>query len=133
MLKRVLLADDDSLIRRLIRELLAAREDWHICGEAVDGVEAVQKARASNPDLAILDIQMPRMDGIEAARQIIGNCRKTLVLVISFNEPALVLNAVRETGAGGFVSKMCIGSELVPAIEALFAGGTYFSASEIGF
>ena len=132
MLRRVLLADDDGLIRRLVRELLASREDWQICDEAADGLEAVEKARVSNPDLAILDIQMPRMDGIEAARKIIGNCRRTLVLVISLYDPALVLNAVKETGAEGFVSKMRMSSELIPAIEALFAGRTYFNGSEIG-
>lgn len=132
MLRRVLLADDDGLIRRLVRELLASREDWQICDEAADGLEAVEKARASNPDLAILDIRMPRMNGIEAARQIIGNCRRTLVLVISLYDPVLVLNAVKETGAEGFVSKMHMVSELIPAIEALFAGETYFNATEIG-
>jgi len=133
MPKRLLLADDNNNIRRSVRGLLAARKDWQICDEAADGLEAVEKARVSNPDLAILDIQMPRMNGFEAARQIMESCQRTLVLVISCHDSIFVLDRVKETGAAGFVPKTCIHSELIPAIEALFAGEMYFRTSQPRF
>lgn len=126
MSKCLLLADDHAHARRLVRNLLAARNDWRICAEAADGDEAVEKAKASHPDLAILDISMPRMNGIEAARQIGRTCPETVVLMISMYDPTVIYDQLRHAGARGFVSKSRLDSELVPAIEALLEGRTYF-------
>lgn len=79
MSKCLLLADDNALTRGLVRDLLATRNDWEICAEAADGDEAVEKAKTSHPDLAILDIAMPRLNGVKAASQIVESCPETVV------------------------------------------------------
>jgi DNA-binding NarL/FixJ family response regulator len=122
----ILLADDHAPVRRLVRNLLTTRDDWEVCAEAADGDEAVEKAKASHPDLAILDISMPRMNGIDAARQIVESRCETVVLMISMYDPGLVLDELRRAGVRGFVSKSRLHSELIPAIEALLEGRTYF-------
>ena len=129
MLKRLLVADDSALAKSTIRRLLADRDDWQVCAEAADGVEAVEKAKALSPDLAIVDIVMPRMNGIEAARQIVRQCKKTAVLVISTHDPKVFGRQIMEAGVRGFVSKSSICSDLIPAIEAVLHGGTYFKVA----
>jgi DNA-binding NarL/FixJ family response regulator len=130
MQNRLLLADDDLVFRVLIRELLTSREGWQICAEATDGAEAVEMAKRTSPDLAILDIAMPRRNGIIAARQIIEHSPTTIVLVISLYDPTVILNQIMDAGVRGFVSKASIGSELIPAVEALLRGETYFRVSQ---
>lgn len=130
MQNRLLLADDDLVFRVLIRELLTSREGWQICAEATDGVEAVQMAKRKSPDLAILDIAMPRQNGITAARQIIEHCPTTRVIIISLYDPTVVLNKIMAAGVRGFVSKASIGSALIPAVEAILRGETYFKVSQ---
>ena len=129
MPKRVLVADDSALAKRTIRKLLAERDDWELCAEVADGVEAVEKAKALSPDLAVLDIVMPRMNGIDAARQIVQQCQKTAVLIISMYDPQMLGTRIKGAGVRGFVSKTSIGSELVQAIEAVLNGGTYFDVA----
>jgi DNA-binding NarL/FixJ family response regulator len=97
-----------------------------MCAEAADGVEAVEKAKAVHPDVAILDIVMPLLNGVDAARQIVQNSPKTTVLVISAHDPRPILRRIVEAGARGFVSKSSMDVELIPAIEALLEGRTYF-------
>jgi DNA-binding NarL/FixJ family response regulator len=126
MLKSLLLADDNAVARRLIRSLLATQFEGDLCAEAADGVEAVEKAKAAHPDVAILDIVMPRLNGVEAARQIAQSSPETAVLVISLYDPRPILRRLVEAGARGFVSKSSLDLELIPAIEALLAGKTYF-------
>ncbi|MFY9530498.1 MAG: response regulator transcription factor [Candidatus Acidiferrales bacterium] len=126
MSKCLLLADDNALVRRSVRNLLTTRDDWKLCEDATDGSEAVERVRAAHPDLAILDYSMPRMNGLEAARRIADSCPQTLVLLISAHDPTAMLQQLMEAGVRGFVSKYSMGSHLIPAIEALLEGRTYF-------
>ena len=124
--KSILVADDRECIRGVLRRLLSARTDWRICAEVEDGVEAVAKAKALSPDIAILDISMPRMDGFEAARQISYACHSTAVLSISLYDPKNIIDRLIMSG----VAKMSMYSHLIPAIDALLSGKTYFNLEE---
>lgn len=114
----------------MLRRLLSVRKDWRICAEAEDGVEAVAKAKALSPDIAILDISMPRMDGFEAARQISSACHSTAVLSISLYDPKNIIDRLILSGVRGFVAKMSMYSNLIPAIDALLSGKTYFDLED---
>ncbi|MFY9529118.1 MAG: response regulator transcription factor [Candidatus Acidiferrales bacterium] len=126
-MKRLLLADHNAFTRRLVRNFLTLSGDWEICAEAADGNEAVEKAKFSHPDVAILDIAMPGLNGIEAARKIVESSPETAALTISMSDPNVVPDRLMQAGVRGFVSKYRLASELVPAIEALLEGKTYFA------
>lgn len=128
--KSILVADDRECIRGVLRRLLSARRDWRICAEVEDGVAAVEKAKALSPDIAILDISMPRMDGFEAARQISRACHGTAVLSISLYDPRNIIDKLIVSGVRGFVAKMSMYSNLIPAIDALLSGKTYFNLED---
>ena len=130
MPKRVLVADDDERFRDLLRQLLIiSGGDWQICAEAADGVEAIEAAKSSSPDLALVDISMPRLNGLEAGRQIIHHCQNTAVIALSMYDPQAVVEPIIKAGFRGFVLKNCVGSELIRAIETVLGGGTYFRLS----
>jgi DNA-binding NarL/FixJ family response regulator len=124
----VLLADDHILVRDALCYLLEAQGDIKIVATAADGVEAVERARHICPDIAVLDISMPRMDGIEAARKICEHCSKTRIVMLTiYHSEEHVRHAV-QAGASGFVLKDAAGQELVAAIRTLHQGGQYFSS-----
>jgi DNA-binding NarL/FixJ family response regulator len=123
----VLLVDDHAYIRKGIRYLLEATHDLAVVETAANGVEAVAKARQHQPDVVILDISMPFMNGIEATKQICACCPGTQVLTLSiFPDEEYVRNAL-EAGARGYVLKEQIGDELVEAIRSIHSGGQFFS------
>lgn len=123
----VLLVDDHAYIRKGIRYLLEATHDIAVVGTAANGVEAVAKARSHQPDVVILDISMPFMNGIEATRQISACCPGTHILTLSiFPDKEYVRNAL-EAGAQGYVLKDKIGDELVEAIRSVHSGKQFFS------
>jgi DNA-binding NarL/FixJ family response regulator len=123
---RILLVDDKPKVGLAIRQILAEKSEWEVCGEASSGEDAVEKARSLEPDLAILDVVMAGGNGLEAGRQIHKLCPSTAILLVSMYDVSSLVTQMKDSGIQGFVSKACIGSELVPAIEALLAGGTYF-------
>jgi two-component system, NarL family, nitrate/nitrite response regulator NarL len=123
---RILLVDDKPKVGLVIRQILTQKSEWEVCGEASSGDDAVQKAQILKPDLAILDIAMAGGNGLEAGRQIHSLCPSTAVLLVSMYDPSSLMTRMKENGIQGFVSKACIGTELIPAIEALLSGGTYF-------
>jgi len=127
MPKKILLADDHVGIRKLIRGILSQRLDWHVCAEASDGFEAVEKAKASCPDLAILAIGMPRLGGLDAAKRILNDCPQSIVIADSLHDPIPLLAEIKKIGVRGFVSKTRIGTDLIPAIEAALSGKTWVS------
>ena len=125
---KVLLADDHILVRDALCYLLEAQRDIKIVATAADGVEAVEQAMKLCPDIAVLDISMPRMDGIEAARQICEHCSDTKIVMLTIYHTEEHVRHAVQAGASGFVLKDAAGQELVAAIRALQAGGNYFSS-----
>ncbi len=113
---RILVAEDETIIRLDLRQLLE-RAGFEVCAEARDGVEAVELARSETPDLAVLDVKMPRLDGIEAARRILDERPIPIVMVTAYGQEELVSRAV-EAGVFGYLTKPFREADLVPAIRA---------------
>ena len=112
---RLLIAEDETIIRLDLRELLE-RAGFEICAEARDGLEAVELARKELPDLAILDVKMPRLDGIEAARRILEERPIPIVILTAYGQQELIAKAV-EAGVYGYLVKPFRETDLLPAIE----------------
>ena len=128
----VLLADDYDNIRKGLGYLLEATGDIKVVNTAANGIEAVSKARLHQPDVVILDVSMPLMDGIEATKQIRASCPGTRVLTLSIDDnPEYIKNAL-QAGADGYVLKETIGDEILEAIRALHRGERYFSRKIAG-
>jgi PAS domain S-box-containing protein len=119
-----LIADDHPVIRRRLRTLIESRPDWKVSGEAADGVEAVEQARILKPDVILLDVTMPRMNGLDAARLIQQLAPGSQILIVSQNDPVLMRKAATEVGAKGFVPKSNVAQELVRSVEGLIKNGT---------
>jgi len=125
---RILVADDHEIVRRGICALLTSRPGWEICGEASDGRDAVEKAKKLRPDVTILDISMPRLNGLEATRQLIAHDPHNKVLVLSINANQQVVEEVLQAGARGYIFKSDAGKDLVEAVDALRQGKPYFNS-----
>ena len=123
----VLLVDDHAYIRKGIRYLLEATHDVVVVATAANGVEAVAKARSHQPDVVLIDISMPLMNGIEATEQIRGCCPGTHVLALSIYPDKEYVQSALEAGARGYILKDQIGDELVEAIRSLHSGKRFFS------
>jgi PAS domain S-box-containing protein len=116
---RILLVDDQEAFRRGLRSLLASRPDWSICGEAEDGADAVAKAKALRPDVVLMDVSMPRMNGLEATRIIRRELPKAKVVIVSQNDPTLVRRQARDVDIAAFVDKADVSRTLLPTIEGV--------------
>jgi len=125
---RILIADDHEKVRLGLRSLLSLRPDWDICGEAVDGRDAVQKARELKPQVAVLDVSMPHLNGLEAARQIRKEVPQTEVLIVSQHESSEVIAAAIDAGARGYVVKSDVPRDFLDAVEAVSQGKPVFSS-----
>src|ERR1700694_2695290 len=110
---RILVADDHELVRRGIRELLRARRGWTVIGEAANGREAVEKANKLKPDVAIVDISMPELDGLQATRQIREAIPNTEVVVLTMHESDQMVRRVLDAGALGYALKFDLETQLV--------------------
>src|ERR1700704_4002044 len=124
---RILVADDHELVRRGIREQLRARRGWIIVGEAMNGREAVEKASKLKPDVAIVDISMPDLDGLQATRQIRETTPNTEVVVLTMHESDQMVRRVLEAGARGYVLKSDLAAHLVNAVEDVSAGKLFLT------
>ncbi len=127
---RILLADDHELVRRGIRGLLRARRGWKVVGEAVNGREAVEKTSKLKPDVAIVDISMPDLDGLQATRQIRELTPTTKVVVLSMHESDQMVRRVLEAGALGYVLKSDLATHLVKAVKDV-SGGKLFLTPKV--
>jgi DNA-binding NarL/FixJ family response regulator len=125
---RILVADDHEVVRRGLITLLQLQPDWQVCGEAVDGRDAVIKASRLNPDIVILDIAMPSLNGLEATRQILKSNPKTKVLVLTLHDSDQLVQDALDAGARGFLLKSDAARDLVAAVEALRRDKTYFTS-----
>jgi DNA-binding NarL/FixJ family response regulator len=120
---RILIADDHEAVRHGIRALLSVRSDWSVCGEAANGREAVEQAKRLNPDVVLMDVSMPEMDGI-AATEILGREMPQIpVLLISQNDPEVLRRSAVQTSAKGFVQKSRVSQDLFTAVEKISRDG----------
>jgi DNA-binding NarL/FixJ family response regulator len=124
---RVLIADDQDFIRRGVRAVLSEEKDIKVCAEAVDGRDALVKALELKPDVVIMDIIMPRMDGIEAIRLIHKALPQAKILSLSQYDIPEMVNEVQEAGAAAFVSKLLVWDKLVPSLRRVQLGEAFFS------
>lgn len=116
---RILLADDHEIVRCGLRDILGTRLDWDVCAEAGDGREAVEMALRLRPDVALLDLTMPALNGIEATRQIRRELPGTEVLVFTMHQSEQLAREVLQAGARGYLLKSAAARQLVPAVEAI--------------
>jgi DNA-binding NarL/FixJ family response regulator len=126
---RILIADDHEVVRQGMRTLLAAQPGWQVCAEAATGREAVTKAKLLHPAVAVLDISMPDLNGLEATRQILHESPTTEVLILTVHEAEQLVREILDAGAKGYVLKSDAGRELVNAVAALSQHKPYFSSS----
>ncbi len=116
---RILIADDSSVVRCGICGILSSEKDLEVCGEAKDGLETLQKARELLPDLILLDISMPGMNGLEVARRLRAEVRQAKILVISQHDPLQLLPSVTAAGADGCIDKSRLSQDLVASIKKI--------------
>ena len=124
---KVLLVDDHAVLRDGLRFLLEAEGDIQIIGTAANGQEAVEQATLDCPDVVMMDISMPVMNGIEATKQICAICENTKVVILSMYHTNDYIQRALDAGAAGYLLKDSAGAELVAAIRTLHAGKSYFS------
>jgi DNA-binding NarL/FixJ family response regulator len=125
----ILVADDHEVVRRGIRALLEARTEWRICGEASNGLEVVERVKRLRPDLVLLDIAMPKMDGLEAIPRLLEACPGTKILVLTMNDSGEVASQALAAGASGLVLKSDAGRDLVRAVQSVERGQPFLSPS----
>ncbi|PYU14665.1 MAG: DNA-binding response regulator [Acidobacteria bacterium] len=124
---RILIADDHEVVRRGVRTLLESQPGWVVSGEAATGREATEKVTQLKPDVVILDISMPDLNGLEATRHIVRNSPKTKVLLFTIHESERVMAEMLEAGALGYVLKSDAAESLVAAVRALRQGKPFFT------
>jgi DNA-binding NarL/FixJ family response regulator len=124
---RILLADDHDVVRKGLRGILEAQPGWQVCGEASNGREAVRLVRELEPQIVVLDLEMPELNGLEATRQIKKEFPDTEVLIFTMHETEQLIRDVLAAGARGYVLKSDAGRHLVDAIEALARKKPFFT------
>lgn len=125
---RILIADDHEVVRRGLCALLQAHEGWEVCAEAADGREAVEKAKQFKPDVVILDVGMPNLNGLAATRQLADYDPNYKIIVLTITDSDQVIREALNAGARGFVLKSDAARDLVAAIEALQRGQMFFTS-----
>lgn len=125
---KLLVADDHEIVRKGLRSLLEAQPGWQVAAEACDGREAVEKAKALKPDVTVLDIGMPELNGLEAARQMLKNDARAKILILTMHDSDPLIREVLDAGARGYVLKSDASRDLVTAINAVRSNKTFFTA-----
>jgi len=126
---RVLVADDHTIVRQGLRAILESEPDIEVVGEAADGFEAVKKAAALAPDVVVMDVSMPRLNGLEATARIVRERPDTKVVALTMHSSEEYVYSCLKAGAQGYLLKESASSELVQAIRVVRAGGTYLHPS----
>jgi DNA-binding NarL/FixJ family response regulator len=124
---RILIADDHEVVRQGLRALLASRPGWEVCGEAADGWEVVKKSAELRPDVIAMDVAMPNLNGLDAARQILTNDPRQKILFLTIYDSEQVAQKAMEAGARGVLLKSDAGRELITALDALQHNSFYVS------
>ncbi len=125
---KILIADDHEIVRHGLRSMLESHPDWEVVGEAVTGREAVELAKQTMPNVAVIDVSMPELNGLEATRQILKALPQTEVLILTMHESEQVVREVLDAGARGYVLKSDAGRDLIAAVEALCQRKAFFSS-----
>ena len=129
---RILLADDHKIVREGLRLLIDSRSDMHVVGEATNGREVLHKARDLKPDVVVMDLSMPELNGLQATEQLKAEHPEIKVVVLTAHEDESYLRQPCKVGAAGYVLKRSAGDELIKAIAAVAKGGVYFEATLAG-
>jgi DNA-binding NarL/FixJ family response regulator len=116
---RILIVDDHPVVRHGLRNLLEVQPDWEVIGEAADGLEALEKAASLSPDVILLDVSMPKMNGLEACRLIRKAVPACEILIVTQHDSPQMLREVLDAGARGYVVKSNAGRDLLAAVEAV--------------
>lgn len=124
---RILVADDHELVRHGIKSILREHKGWKVVGEALDGGQAVSKVQKLRPHVLIMDITMPSLDGLEAARQILRNAPATKILILTMHESSQMVRRILETGALGYVLKSDLAEQLVRAVTEVSHGKLFLT------
>ncbi len=124
---KIILCDDHRIVREGLRSLLKKEEDMQVVGECVNGVEACKKARDCQPDIVVLDVAMPDLNGIAAARRIQGEAPNAKILALSMHSDRHFITGMLQAGASGYLLKDCAFAELINAIRTIVSGGMYVS------
>ena len=119
----ILIVDDHEIVRSSIRDLLSSRPEWKICGEATDGVSGIEAAKKLRPDVILMDISMPRMNGLEATRILRKELPESKVIIISQNDPATAQRQAQEVDAAAYVAKSDLSNYLLPTISRFLGNG----------
>ena len=125
---RILVADDHPVVRQGICSLLKTHPGWEICGEALDGRQAVQMTKDLKPDVVILDLAMPTLNGLDATRQILTDNPDQKILILTMSDSEQLIREVLGAGARGFVLKSDAAKDLVAAVQALERHRTFFTS-----
>ena len=131
LVTRILIADDHAIVRSGLRRVLDAQSDLRVVAEAVDGAEAVEKALAEDVDLAILDVSMPRMTGIQAATELSGASPRSALLMLSMYDSEQYLFEALKAGASGYVLKSGADEDIVDACRAAMRGESFLYPSAV--
>jgi len=124
---RILLADDHDIVRRGMKELLEEQAGWSVCAEAENGRAAVELALVHRPEVSVLDLSMPELNGLEATRRIKDALQETEILIFSMHESEELIRDVLAAGARGYLLKSDASRQLVPAVESLARHQPFFS------
>jgi DNA-binding NarL/FixJ family response regulator len=125
---RIVVADDHEVVRRGIRSLIETRSGWEVCAEASTGTEAIHLVKKLKPDIILLDVSMPDLNGIEVARELRAQCPTTEILILTMHETPSVVGEALAAGARGMVYKSDAGKDLLNAIEAVSRKKAFVSA-----
>lgn len=116
---QILIVDDEPQIRNILRAIVEGHEGWEVCGEAADGLEGIQKAGELKPDLILLDISMPNLDGLSALPRIREHCPDAAILILTLHESLEMARISSAAGAWGYIAKSLAATQLVPVMESV--------------
>ena len=124
---RIVIADDHELVRRGIRSILTAHRGWQVVGEASDGAQATRLAENLRPHVLIMDVTMPKLDGLEATRKILNDFPETKILILTMHESAQMVRRILEAGARGYILKSDLAEQLVRAVREVSQGKLFLT------